>query len=98
MAIVGAYVLAGEMATAATPRQAFDRYQAKLAAFASECQQGAADVGSFMAPKTRWGIRLRDLAFRAFDAVPGRGVMQRVVMRRATSIVLDDYASSGQAL
>lgn len=93
MAIIGSYVLAGELATAPYPEDAFERYSKKLGAYARECQKGAADVGSFMAPKTRWGIGLRNLAFRAFDAVPGKGFMQRMAMKRATGIVLDRYVS-----
>jgi hypothetical protein len=48
-------------------------------------------VGIFMAPRTRWGIQLRNLAFRAFYALPAKGLMESMAMRRASAIELKSY-------
>jgi len=45
-----------------------------------------------MVPKTRWGIQLRNFAFRAFYALPGKGLMESMAMKRANGIELKNYA------
>lgn len=73
LAIIGAYVLAGELAsTADHPAEAFARYEARLRPFLTLKQDGAARSGGAFAPRTRLGIRFRNLLTRAF-ALPGVG-------------------------
>ncbi|NUR94879.1 MAG: FAD-dependent oxidoreductase, partial [Kribbellaceae bacterium] len=57
-AVVGAYVLAGELARADL-RTAFDRYEATLRKAVSTTQDGSR-AGSFLAPATRFGITARN--------------------------------------
>jgi len=60
-AIVGAYVLAGEMARAGGDhRTAYTRYEAMLSGYARRCQKGGDRTGRFLAPRTRLGLRLRN--------------------------------------
>ncbi|WP_272948983.1 FAD-dependent monooxygenase [Kribbella soli] len=59
-AVVGAYVLAGELAQAGDDlRTAFDRYEERLRKAVSKTQDGSRS-GQFMAPATRFGIAARN--------------------------------------
>ena len=60
-AVVAAYVLAGELASAGGDhRAAFPRYEQALRRYAEQCQKGGDRTGAFLAPRTRRGIRLRN--------------------------------------
>ena len=87
LAIVGAYVLAGELATAVRPGDAFGRYAARMQPLLATKQRAAAHFGRAFAPRTRAGIWFRNLVTKAF-AVPGiarlavaRGLMDRIDLR-----------------
>ena len=71
LAMISAYVLAGELAQAGGRyQQAFDNYEARLRPFVEMKQRGAERFAGALAPKTRWGLRFRNQVIRAF-AVPG---------------------------
>jgi 2-polyprenyl-6-methoxyphenol hydroxylase-like FAD-dependent oxidoreductase len=71
LAMTAAYVLAGELATAEGHHaQAFARYEALLRTFIASKQRGAARFAAAFAPKTRWGLFVRNQVIRAF-AIPG---------------------------
>jgi 2-polyprenyl-6-methoxyphenol hydroxylase-like FAD-dependent oxidoreductase len=61
LAMVAAYVLAGELnAARGDPRQAFARYQDRLGALIARKQEAAARFGGFFAPTSRLGLFLRN--------------------------------------
>jgi 2-polyprenyl-6-methoxyphenol hydroxylase-like FAD-dependent oxidoreductase len=94
LAVVAAYVLAGELAASPGDHQAaFARYAAAIGAYARTCQKGAASVGRFMAPKTAAGIWARNTLLGAFYHLPGKGLMESMASDRAEGIVLKDYGS-----
>jgi 2-polyprenyl-6-methoxyphenol hydroxylase-like FAD-dependent oxidoreductase len=71
LAIAGAYVLAGELAKAAGQHQeAFHNYEALLRGYISSKQRGAERFASAFAPRTRWGLFLRNQVIKAC-AIPG---------------------------
>src|SRR6185437_8941268 len=71
LAMISAYVLAGELMRArGRHEEAFARYEALLRAFISTKQRGAERFASAFAPKTRWGLQLRNQVIKAF-AIPG---------------------------
>ncbi len=71
LAMTAAYVLAGELARAGGRRaEAFARYEELLRPFIAAKQQGAARFASAFAPKTRWGLFLRNSVIKAC-AIPG---------------------------
>ena len=73
LAMISAYVLAGELAAAGGRHQeAFRRYEARLRAYIDAKQRGAERFAGAFAPKTRWGLGFRNLVIRAF-AIPGTG-------------------------
>jgi len=69
LAIIGAYVLAGELSRSVTPESAFERYQQTLGAFILRKQDAATKFAGTFVPKTRLGIWLRNTVTRAM-AVP----------------------------
>lgn len=71
LAMVSAYVLAGELAQAGGQYpQAFDNCEARLRPFIEIKQRGAERFAGAFAPKTRWGLSFRNQVIRAF-AIPG---------------------------
>lgn len=83
LAVVSAYVLAGEMAAGG---DAFARYEALIAPYARGSQGNA---GLFLAPGSRLGMWARD---RLFGLLPKMPMFARTDMRAATAIKLPDYA------
>ncbi|MDX8031129.1 FAD-dependent monooxygenase [Lentzea sp. BCCO 10_0856] len=83
LAVVSAYVLAGEMAAGG---DAFARYEALIGPYARGCQ---GNPGPFLAPATRLGMWVRD---RMFGLLPKMPVFARMDLRAATAIKLPDYA------
>ncbi|HVY25738.1 MAG TPA: FAD-dependent monooxygenase [Polyangiaceae bacterium] len=69
LAIIGAYVLAGELARAVTPEGAFERYQGHLQGFLRSKQEAATKFAGTFIPQTRWGIWARNIVTRAM-AIP----------------------------
>ncbi|WP_086827599.1 FAD-dependent monooxygenase [Allokutzneria sp. NRRL B-24872] len=60
-AVVGAYVLAGELsASDGDHRAAFARYERRLRRFAEGCQKGGSRTGKFLAPRTGFGLAARN--------------------------------------
>lgn len=71
LAMIAAYVLAGELAKAGGGHdEAFRRYETLLRAFIDSKQKGAERFSSAFAPRTRFGLFVRNQVVRAF-ALPG---------------------------
>lgn len=71
LAMISAYVLAGELANAGgRHEQAFGRYEALLRDFIDTKQRGAERFASAFAPKTQRGLWFRNQVIKAF-AIPG---------------------------
>ena len=71
LAMTAAYVLAGELTKAAgRHEEAFGNYERRLRAYVSSKQKGAERFSAAFAPKSRWGLFLRNQIIRAF-AIPG---------------------------
>jgi 2-polyprenyl-6-methoxyphenol hydroxylase-like FAD-dependent oxidoreductase len=71
LAMISAYVLAGELATAGGNHDAaFGSYEARLRSYINAKQQGAERFASVFAPRTAGGLWFRNQVIRAF-AMPG---------------------------
>jgi 2-polyprenyl-6-methoxyphenol hydroxylase-like FAD-dependent oxidoreductase len=71
LAMTAAYVLAGELAKAdGKYMAAFATYEALLRDFIGSKQRGAEHFASAFAPRTRWGLFLRNQVISAL-AIPG---------------------------
>jgi 2-polyprenyl-6-methoxyphenol hydroxylase-like FAD-dependent oxidoreductase len=89
-AVVGAYVLAGELAHAGNNRRlAFDRYEARLRKSVSATQDGS-QAGRFMAPATRFGLTARN---RILDNRFFLNQMLKMAQKMSNLIELPDYSS-----
>jgi 2-polyprenyl-6-methoxyphenol hydroxylase-like FAD-dependent oxidoreductase len=90
LAMISAYVLAGELAEArGRYPQAFARYDAILRSYIESKQRGAERFAGAFAPKTRAGLQFRNLMIKAF-AIPG---LAKLAVGRdiADSLELPDY-------
>jgi 2-polyprenyl-6-methoxyphenol hydroxylase-like FAD-dependent oxidoreductase len=89
LAMVGAYVLAGEiLKSGGDYKTATAQYEAKFRAYASVSQKISA--GRLLAPSTRFGIRLRNLLFSALAVF---SPLMKIFDSPATNIKLKDYDS-----
>jgi 2-polyprenyl-6-methoxyphenol hydroxylase-like FAD-dependent oxidoreductase len=87
LALVAGYVLAGELALAGGDhRRAFRAYEERFRPYAASARRG--NAGSFLAPRSPAGIRMRNLVFRTR---PLLGLMMRMTDRFASRIELPDY-------
>ncbi|WP_329433901.1 FAD-dependent monooxygenase [Streptomyces sp. NBC_01280] len=92
VAIVGAYVLAGELALAGGDhRTAFAAYEAQIGDFAKGCQKISGNAGPFFAPPTERRIRSRDRMYRLLSSRLMAGFFKRLTEKAATAIDLKDY-------
>lgn len=98
LALVGAYVLAGELA--ATPRDlgaAFARYQAEMASFVEKNQQLAATNLKGMVMRSRLQLWFQLQALKVLPRLPGKdrilGRVTAAIHDAATAITLEDYPS-----
>jgi 2-polyprenyl-6-methoxyphenol hydroxylase-like FAD-dependent oxidoreductase len=93
LALIGAYVLAGELAAAdGDPAVAFPAYERTLRPTVESNQQLATSGGAALIPRTRAGLWLRN---RVFAALPHLGPAKRLLSGRideaARSFRLPDY-------
>ncbi|HEU4626752.1 MAG TPA: FAD-dependent monooxygenase [Steroidobacteraceae bacterium] len=65
LAMAGAYVLAGELATAVDASSAFANYERRLRSYVERKQRGALRMGSWFAPRTWPGVWVRNGLMRA---------------------------------
>ncbi len=94
LAMVAAYVLAGELgATGSSPEQALKRYEKRLHPFMLGKQEAAKKFAGSFTPKTQWGLFLRNQITKAF-ALPylAEWLMGSSLLDR---IDLPDYSETG---
>lgn len=91
LAIVGAYVLAGELSTMDDPRAAFARYADEMRDYVAANRKRPPGGVSGFAPRTRNSIRLRNAFMRAMPYLPGRQRMLGGFQRSANAITLKPY-------
>ncbi|MEV6774010.1 FAD-dependent monooxygenase [Nocardia sp. NPDC051030] len=91
MAMVGAYVLAGELARSRDDYStAYARYQEVLRPYVTECQKlPPGGVNGFL-PAGRAAIAIRNLSVRAMTSAPLRALMAKT-LQKADTISLTDY-------
>ena len=91
LAMIGAYVLAGELVAAhCQHRAAFQRYEATMRPYTSKGQKGAKHVGGFLAPPSRLGLEMRNFYLRLFATRAFSGLFQRIVNSAAKDFTLPD--------
>ncbi|WP_433264399.1 FAD-dependent monooxygenase [Actinosynnema sp. CS-041913] len=92
-AIVGAYVLAGELAAARDDHvTAFANYEHELRRYVEGGQKLARDAGRFLAPPTEARIRQRNRMYRVLNTRLLSGFFNRMTTKAANAVKLKDYA------
>jgi 2-polyprenyl-6-methoxyphenol hydroxylase-like FAD-dependent oxidoreductase len=92
MSLVGAYVLAGELAAARRPEEAFAAYQQLMAAYVENGLRLPPGGMSGFAPNSRAMIRARALSMRMMGVWPMRGMLEKQ-FGKADAITLPSYDS-----
>jgi 2-polyprenyl-6-methoxyphenol hydroxylase-like FAD-dependent oxidoreductase len=97
MAVVGAYVLAGELAEAdGDYRVAFERYEALMREFVERCQ-GIANGGTdWFVPRTRFRFWLSTQMWKILPHTPWKDVMIEVPLKIGNSIHLKEYGAMAE--
>ncbi|MDF5758554.1 FAD-dependent monooxygenase [Spongiactinospora sp. TRM90649] len=94
LAMVGAYVLAGELATAeGDHRTAFAAYERELRAYVRGCQKQGEGVSRLMVPESpvlAWFLRLN---FKLIPYLPWKGLMAKSVRKTASAYTLKPYTT-----
>jgi 2-polyprenyl-6-methoxyphenol hydroxylase-like FAD-dependent oxidoreductase len=94
LALVGAYVLAGELAAAGGDhRAAFASYEAELRDFVARGQRLAKGNAIGLIPRSRPQIWMRNQFIRMLPHMPWRGLVAGGVQKAANAITLKDYRS-----
>ncbi|NDL56817.1 FAD-dependent monooxygenase [Phytoactinopolyspora mesophila] len=88
-AIVGAYILAGELADAGGDHhRAFVQYEEKFRRYATRCQDGGRRAGQFLAPSSPFRLRMRNRLMRTGFV---KNMLLKASASRTDGITLDDY-------
>jgi len=92
LAVVGAYVLAGELAQAAGDhRVAFEQYEALMREFVRKCQSLADGGTEWFVPRTRFRHWLSGQMWKVLPYTPWKNMMIEMPLKIANSIELKDY-------
>lgn len=92
LAMMGAFVLAAELAAAGGDHTAaFARYQDVLGRAAATGQRQAKGAGAFLAPPTARGIRRRNLTYKVLSSRLMTGPFTRMASGAANAVTLDAY-------
>ncbi|GAA0245127.1 FAD-dependent monooxygenase [Actinomadura nitritigenes] len=98
LAVVCAYVLAGELAAAGGDhRAAFAAYEKGIKKFTTACQRVAGGAGSFFAPKSAGSLRRRVALYKLLTRGPLAKVLDKLATQAATAIKLKDYPEPPRA-
>jgi 2-polyprenyl-6-methoxyphenol hydroxylase-like FAD-dependent oxidoreductase len=92
MAMVGAYVLAGELADSPDDVSgALRRYEAQMREYVGLCQRVADEGVSGLLPRSRTRAWVRDFGIRMLPYLPWRGMFFGHIQRIANLVKLKDY-------
>ncbi|GIF66231.1 FAD-dependent oxidoreductase [Asanoa ishikariensis] len=91
MAVVGAYVLAGELAAAPDPISAFRAYESGMRDYVTRNLKRPPGGDRGFAPASRAGIWMRNQVIRTMTKLPGKGALTGNLQAAANAITLNDY-------
>jgi 2-polyprenyl-6-methoxyphenol hydroxylase-like FAD-dependent oxidoreductase len=98
LAIVGAYVLAGELAAAdGNHVRAFAAYEERMRGFVNVCQKQGKDSGRWFIPGSKAFLKIRNLNFKLLPYLPWRKLIDELPLKVGNSIDLADYSISASA-
>jgi 2-polyprenyl-6-methoxyphenol hydroxylase-like FAD-dependent oxidoreductase len=92
MAVVGAYILAGELAEADGDYQiAYEKYETRMRDFVEKCQRIANGAGNWFVPRTLFRLWLSNQMWKILPFTPWKKMMIEVPLKIGNSIHLKDY-------
>lgn len=91
LAIVGSYVLAGEIATNANLEEALDRYDEIMRPFADKGQDVPKSAPKFLQPQTRFGVALQHVVLRIAGTGPVKAALAKIMASKAETFELPEY-------
>jgi 2-polyprenyl-6-methoxyphenol hydroxylase-like FAD-dependent oxidoreductase len=92
MALVGAYVLAGELAAAAGEHTtAFARYESEMRDYVTQCQKFAQESGGALLPASRAQIWFRNQGLRMLPYLPWKGMIAGQFQQTVNAVALKNY-------
>ena len=92
MAVLGAYILAGELAEAGGDYTiAFARYESLMRDFVKKCQEIADGGTDWFVPRTRFRLWLSNQMWKILPYTPWKNLMIEVPLKIGNSISLKDY-------
>lgn len=95
LAVVGAYVLAGELAAAdGDHRVALANYERRMTPYARACQKVGANSGPFLAPSTARGLWARNKMHWLLTKPWFAGYLDKMTIKAASAITLPDYSDA----
>lgn len=97
LALVGAYVLAGELSRHEDPAQAFAAYERVLRPYVTQAQDIPTMAPKLSTPKSRAGITLLHSVLRLATAPGVRQLIGRFITPPAEAITLPDYPVAEEA-
>ncbi|MFI6325470.1 FAD-dependent monooxygenase [Nonomuraea sp. NPDC050556] len=86
MAMIGAYVLAGEL-NRGTP----ERYEPVLRDYIRGCQKSGEGVARMMVPRSKLMVALQRVSYRLMRYMPGKKMIANAARKTASAITLEDY-------
>jgi len=92
MAVVGAYILAGELKQAnGDYEKAFTNYQNEMRGYVKKNQDSVGGTAVFFIPKNNFMIWLRNLNFKLLPYMPWRGLIEKAALKTANAIKVKQY-------
>ncbi|MEU4545451.1 FAD-dependent monooxygenase [Nonomuraea dietziae] len=89
LAVVGAYVLAGELAQGLDG--ALDRYEQAMRDYVRGCQKSGESAGRWMVPESRFMAWFLNQNYRLLPYLPWKGMIAKSVRKTAGAVSLKDY-------
>jgi 2-polyprenyl-6-methoxyphenol hydroxylase-like FAD-dependent oxidoreductase len=97
LALVGAYVLAGELASAADHQAAFLGYEQEMRVYIESCQEQAEAGKVWLVPGSAGMIRFRNWNYKMLRYPPFNKIFDRMALKAANVIKLKDYRTTTAA-
>ncbi|MFI9560794.1 FAD-dependent monooxygenase [Nonomuraea endophytica] len=91
LAVVGAYVLAGELATAGNLAEAFAGYERIMRPYVAGAQKSADGVAKLMVPTSRLMNWVMTQQAKVLPHLPGTGLIARSIRKTAEAVTLPEY-------
>jgi 2-polyprenyl-6-methoxyphenol hydroxylase-like FAD-dependent oxidoreductase len=99
MAVVGAYILAGELAQAGGDYAlAFERYETLMRSFVEQCQKIADGGTDWFVPRTPFRLWLSNQMWKILPFTPWKNLMIEAPLKIANSIHLKEYCCTVEKL